>query len=169
MSEEKKPMKRVVTKTPAKPAEKFVKPVKEVKPETPVKTDFSGKYHYANGKRKTASARVRVYEEGKGEITVNGRSFDEYFRVGTLFGLIKSPLKMAGLEKFSIAAKIIGGGVAAQADALRHGIARALVEMNPVNRSVLKKAGQLTRDDRKVERKKPGRKKARRGQQWVKR
>lgn len=132
-------------------------------------TLFPGKYHYANGKRKTAVARVRVYEAGQGEIVVNGRNFQEYFKVGTLFGLIKSPLKMANLEKFAITAKIIGGGIAAQADALRHGIAKALIEMSSENRTLLKKAGQLTRDDRIVERKKPGRRKARRGQQWVKR
>lgn len=132
-------------------------------------TLFSGKYFYAAGKRKTAIARVRIYEKGKNEIVVNGKPFDEYFSIATLLGRVKSPLKMANLEGYSVVAKIIGGGIASQADALRHGIAKALCEMDLTNRTLLKKAGQLTRDARKVERKKPGKRKARRGQQWVKR
>ena len=129
---------------------------------------FSGKYFYAAGKRKTAIARVRVYEKGKGEIIVNGKDYTEYF-TGTLLGRIKSPLKLTNVEGFSITAKIVGGGLASQADALRHGIAKALTELDAAHRGILKKEGQLTRDARKVERKKPGRRKARRGQQWVKR
>jgi len=130
---------------------------------------FTGKYHYANGKRKTAIARVRIYETGKNEIVVNGKPYQDYFKVGTLFGLVTSPLKLAGLEKYAITAKVVGGGVTAQADAVRHGIAKALAEMNPEQRTTLKQADQLTRDSRKVQRKLPGHRKARKMQQWVKR
>lgn len=130
---------------------------------------FSGKYSYANGKRKSAVARVRLYEKGKGEIVVNGKPYEEYFFPGTYLGLITSPLKLSQLNEYAITAKIIGGGVSAQADALRHGIAKALTVLNAENRSLLKKDGQLTRDARIVERKKPGRRKARRAHQWVKR
>jgi small subunit ribosomal protein S9 len=130
---------------------------------------FSGKYNYANGKRKSAIARVRIYEKGKGDIIVNGKPYKEYFSPGTYFGIITSPLKLTQVKEYSITAKITGGGVSAQADALRHGIAKALTLLNIEHRSLLKHDGQLTRDARIVERKKPGRRKARRGHQWVKR
>jgi small subunit ribosomal protein S9 len=130
---------------------------------------FSGKYFYGLGKRKSAVAQVRVYEKGKGEIIVNGKEYNQYFPVSTLLGLIKSPLTLTGIKDISITAKIIGGGVSAQADALRHGISRALVLMQEESKLILKKEGHLTRDSRIVERKKPGRRKARRAHQWVKR
>ena len=162
-----------VKKTPAKKAPVAAKkaPAKAAAPKAPVQEarTFSGKYSYGLGKRKTAVAQVRIYEGGKGEIIVNNKEYDSYFSVGTLLGRVKSPIKMAHLEGFTISAKIAGGGVSAQADALRHGIARALVAKDASNKTLLKKAGQLTRDARIVERKKPGRRKARRGQQWVKR
>lgn len=128
-----------------------------------------GHYFYANGKRKTSVARVRLYENGKGEIIVNNKPVTEYF-FGELIGSIKAPLKMANaLKLFDVTALIEGGGVSSQADALRHGISKALLEYDPELRSQLKKAGFLTRDSRVKERKKYGLKRARRAPQWAKR
>jgi small subunit ribosomal protein S9 len=128
-----------------------------------------GHYFYANGKRKTSVARVRLYENGKGEIVVNNHPFTEYF-FGELIPSVKAPLKIANaLKLFDVVALITGGGISSQADALRHGISKALLEYDPELRSELKKAGFLTRDSRVKERKKPGLKRARRAPQWAKR
>lgn len=128
-----------------------------------------GHYFYANGKRKTSVARVRLYENGKGEIVVNNKPVTEYF-FGELIGSIKAPLKIANaLKMFDITALIVGGGVSSQADALRHGISKALLEYDPELRKELKAAGFLTRDSRVKERKKFGLKRARRAPQWAKR
>jgi small subunit ribosomal protein S9 len=127
-------------------------------------------YFYAAGKRKTAIARVRLYPKGKGLITVNGKPGNEYFSLVTSSGIINSPLKMTGLSKeFDISIKVSGGGVSAQAEAIRHGISRALLHFNDTLRTTLKKAGFLTRDARVKERKKPGLKRARRAPQFSKR
>lgn len=129
----------------------------------------SGHYFYANGKRKTSVARVRLYENGKGEIIVNNHSINDYF-FGELIGSIKAPLKIANaLKLFDITALVTGGGISSQADAVRHGISKALLEYDPELRSALKKAGFLTRDSRVKERKKFGLKRARRAPQWAKR
>jgi small subunit ribosomal protein S9 len=130
---------------------------------------FSGSYFTGKGKRKTSIARVRIYEKGKGEIIVNGKDYKDYFKGKTLGGLVKTPIKLTNLKDYSITAKIVGGGISAQADALRHGIAKAIADKYTDQRITLKKEGQLTFDSRNVERKKPGRRKARRAQQWVKR
>lgn len=128
-----------------------------------------GRYFYANGKRKTSVARVRLYENGKGDIIVNNRPIKEYF-FGDLISSVKAPLKIANaLRLFDITALVEGGGVASQADAVRHGISKALLEYDPELRSQLKKAGFLTRDARSKERKKYGLKRARRAPQWAKR
>lgn len=127
-------------------------------------------YLYAAGKRKTAIARVRMYPRGKGLITVNNKPLGEYFKLLTSTGIITSPLKLTGLNKeFDITVKVIGGGVSAQAEAIRHGISRALLLYNDTLRTTLKKAGFLTRDARSKERKKPGLKRARRAPQFSKR
>jgi small subunit ribosomal protein S9 len=127
------------------------------------------KYIYANGKRKTSVARVRLYP-GKGEITVNDKPAKEYFAPKTLVKTAASPLELVGAKnKFDISAKITGGGMSSQAEALRHGIAKALVTSDPLNKTVLKKAGLLTRDSRVKERKKFGLKKARKAPQFSKR
>jgi small subunit ribosomal protein S9 len=127
-------------------------------------------YYYAAGKRKTAVARVRLYPNGKGIITVNARPLNEYFKLLTSAGIITSPLKMTGTTKeFDISVKVTGGGISAQADAIRHGIAKALLAYNESFRATLKKAGFLTRDSRVKERKKPGLKRARRAPQFSKR
>lgn len=128
-----------------------------------------GHYFYANGKRKTSIARVRLYENGKGEIVVNNKPITDYF-FGELIGSVKAPLKMANaLKLFDVTALVEGGGVSSQADAVRHGISKALLEYDPELRSQLKKAGFLTRDSRVKERKKYGLKRARRAPQWAKR
>jgi small subunit ribosomal protein S9 len=128
-----------------------------------------GRYFYANGKRKTSVARVRLYENGKGEIIVNNHTVDDYF-FGILVGKVRAPLKLANAQKlFDIIVKVTGGGVNSQADAIRHGIAKALLEYDPELRQAMKKAGLLTRDSRIKERKKYGLHRARRAPQWAKR
>lgn len=136
---------------------------------TPKKTG-SQEYYYANGKRKTAVARVRLYPKGKGLITVNNQKSEDYFTLLTSKEVIKSPLKLVGLNnEFDISVIVCGGGISAQADAIRHGIAKALIDYDEKFRSALKKAGFLTRDARVKERKKPGLKRARRAPQFSKR
>ena len=130
----------------------------------------AGEYYYAVGKRKTSIARVRLYTGGKGEIIVNEKPIEKYFSQITGKGIILSPLKLTGMnKKFDISIKVMGGGLNSQADASRHGIARALLVYDDTFRSTLKKAGYLTRDARIKERKKPGLKRARRAPQFSKR
>ena len=164
-------IKKEKTSVPKKLAQKKLAPIKkvvedalEMAPATP-----GGKYLYANGKRKTSIARVRLYN-GAGAITINDKKANEYFVVKTLIGLIKSPLKLVGLDqKFDVVAVLTGGGINSQAEALRHGIAKALLVSDASLRPTLKKAGMLTRDSRMKERKKFGLKRARKGQQFSKR
>ncbi len=121
------------------------------------------------GRRKTAVARVFV-KEGKGEITINKRSLDDYFPMAILQVKVKQPLTLTQtLDKFDIKITVKGGGVKGQAEAIRLGIARALTEIDPEHRAVLKPEGLLTRDPRMVERKKYGQKKARKKFQFSKR
>ena len=124
----------------------------------------------AVGRRKTAIARVRLVA-GDGKILINKRNLDEYFGLETLKVLVRQPLALTGLaEKFDIECRVAGGGVTGQAGAIRHGIARALLQYDSENlRSALKKAGFLTRDPRMKERKKYGLKAARRAPQFSKR
>ncbi|MFH1218434.1 MAG: 30S ribosomal protein S9 [Candidatus Peregrinibacteria bacterium] len=129
----------------------------------------TSKYHYSTGKRKTSIAKVRIFK-GEGKITVNDKTINEFFTVKTLIGLIKSPFKLTGhVNKFDVSALVKGGGITSQAEAMRHGIARALVESDPLLRPTLKKAGMLTRDSRIKERKKYGLKRARKAPQFSKR
>jgi len=121
------------------------------------------------GRRKSAIARV-YFGEGKGKITVNNRDVAEYFNTDQLVYIVKQPLNELGLaENFDINVNIAGGGISGQAEALRLGIARALVKLNEENRPPLKAKGFLTRDPRVVERKKPGRPGARKRFQFSKR
>src|ERR687885_879505 len=121
------------------------------------------------GRRKTAVARVRVMP-GDGKITVNGRDYTEYFPRPAYQASVSAPLKVLGAgERYDIIAQVEGGGPTGQADAVRHGIARALAEESQEARSELKDAGFLTRDARAVERKKYGLKKARKRPQFSKR
>lgn len=141
---------------------------KETKPKKATKN--TAEYFYAAGKRKTSVARVKLYSSGKGDIVVNEKPATEYFTLMTNIGVVKSPLKLTGNnKKFDIQIKVVGGGISSQAEAARHGIARALLEFDPELRSTLKKAGFLTRDSRTKERKKPGLKRARRAPQFSKR
>jgi len=127
------------------------------------------KYYEAVGRRKEATARVRLFTKNK-DITVNGRTLAEYFPVLRLQKEAISPLdKMKIADKLGVSAKVSGGGIMAQSEAIRLGIARALMEFNPIFKKRLRKLDLLTRDSRVVERKKPGLKKARRAPQWNKR
>ena len=123
----------------------------------------------ALGRRKTAAARVYV-SEGKGNITINDRELKEYFTTGTLQYVVMQPLNLLGVAgQYDIKVNLDGGGITGQAEALRLGISRALIEINPESRSALKHAGFLTRDPREVERKKPGQPGARKRFQFSKR
>ena len=126
-------------------------------------------YFYGTGRRKKSVARVRIYP-GSGEITIHGRSIDEYFGLETLKLIVNQPFGVTGTAgKFDIVANVTGGGISGQAGAIRHGIARALCKADPELRAALKKAGFLTRDPRMKERKKYGLKAARRAPQFSKR
>ena len=122
----------------------------------------------STGRRKAAVARVRI-RPGNGTITINRRPFEEYFPSATFRQIATEPLRIANVEQYDIDATIDGGGVSGQAGALRLGIARGLVELDPEVRSSLKKAGMLTRDAREKESKKYGLKKARKAPQYSKR
>ncbi len=125
--------------------------------------------YYATGKRKNAIARTWI-TPGKGEISINGRTMEDYFRVYTAKTIITQPLVLTNnREKFDIKIKVLGGGVMGQAGAIRHGITRALIEFDGELRPVLKKAGFVRRDPREKERKKYGQKGARARFQFSKR
>lgn len=125
--------------------------------------------YYATGKRKNAIARTWI-KPGNGEITINGRTLEDYFRVYTAKTIITQPLMLTNnKDKFDIKVKVIGGGVIGQAGAIRHGITRALIEYDAELRPVLKKAGFVRRDPREKERKKYGQKGARARFQFSKR
>ncbi|MEK7453079.1 MAG: 30S ribosomal protein S9 [Patescibacteria group bacterium] len=129
----------------------------------------SDRYYEAVGRRKTATARARIFTKGTG-IVVNGKDLKKYFVSPVLSDLIEAPLKkMKSLEKFKISIKVEGGGIRGQAEAVRHAISRALVVFNADFKKRLKRSGFLTRDPRAVERKKYGLKKARKSPRWSKR
>jgi small subunit ribosomal protein S9 len=125
--------------------------------------------YYGTGRRKTAVARVYL-RPGSGKIVVNHRDFDEFFPNQVLKMVIRQPLLLTETaDKFDILVNVVGGGTTGQAGAIRHGISRALLEFNAELRPKLKSVGFLTRDARKVERKKPGQPKARKRFQFSKR
>ena len=127
-------------------------------------------YKYGTGRRKASVARVRLYENGTGSITINGRDIDDYFGLDTLKLIVRQPLVATEtLGKVDIVCTVTGGGVTGQAGAIRHGIARALLLVDESYRATLKAAGLLTRDPRMKERKKYGLKAARRAPQFSKR
>lgn len=137
------------------------KPVKAKKASGPIQTV---------GRRKRATARVRLQRSGKGEIVVNCKPLVSYFQAIMHQNIVTEPLPMVGLlGEADVSVKVEGGGLHSQAEAIRLGIARALVEHNEEWRQVLRKMGWLTRDSRIKERKKPGLKRARRAPQWAKR
>ena len=125
--------------------------------------------NYGTGRRKTATARVHL-KPGSGQITVNQRPLDEFFGRETGRMIVRQPLEAVELvSRFDITVKVAGGGITGQAGAIRHGITRALIEYDESLRRPLRAAGFVTRDAREVERKKVGRRKARRGPQYSKR
>ncbi|OIO48994.1 30S ribosomal protein S9 [bacterium (Candidatus Gribaldobacteria) CG_4_10_14_0_2_um_filter_41_16] len=121
------------------------------------------------GRRKTSTAQVRLYTQGVKSITVNGQPYSEYFPKFLHKTIEDSLEKLKCLGKFGVSSVVSGGGLVGQAEAIRHGIARALVALNPYFKKRLKKSGYLTRDPRMRERKKFGLKRARRASQWSKR
>ena len=126
-------------------------------------------YFYGTGRRKSSVARVRLYP-GSGKITINGRDVEDYFGLETLKLIINQPFGITGTEgKFDIVANVRGGGISGQAGAIRHGVSRALLLADDSYRTLLKKAGFLTRDPRMKERKKYGLKAPRRASQFSKR
>ena len=127
-------------------------------------------YFYGTGRRKSSVARVRVYANGTGKITINNRDIDDYFGLETLKLIVRQPMELTGTSgKLDIICTVAGGGVTGQAGAIRHGVARALLQYDAELRGELKKAGFLTREPRMKERKKYGLKGARRAPQFSKR
>ena len=156
------PKKPIVKTTTLPPPSRKRAPVEKPKP--------VAKYFEAVGRRKTAAARVRLFTKGGKMFLVNEKPLENYFPTFELQQIAQASLeKMKCLDKFRISAIVKGGGLSAQAEAIRHGIARALVLFNPEFRKRLKKAGYLKRDPRMRERKKFGLKRARRAPQWQKR
>ncbi|MFH1841514.1 MAG: 30S ribosomal protein S9 [Candidatus Nealsonbacteria bacterium] len=157
--------------------QKTKKPKKVVKPKAKKEVKLKKKeisqednYFEAVGRRKTSVARVRLFTRGEKEILINGKSCQSYFPTLELQQIVSSAIqKMNCADKFRILAKAKGGGIHSQAEAVRHGISRALVKFNVDFRKRLRKAGYLTRDSRARERKKFGLKRARRAPQWKKR
>ena len=133
-------------------------------------SETTAKYIPGLGRRKEATAQVRLTPEGSGKIVVNGRDMAEYFPLFTLQQAVHAPFVATGtMEKYDVSVKVSGGGIHGQADAIRLGIARALIEISIDFRPTLKKLGYLARDARVRERKKYGHLSARRSPQWAKR
>ncbi len=125
--------------------------------------------YYGTGRRKTSVARVRLVP-GDGTVTINGRNMEEYFGLKTLELIVRQPLELTETaDKYNVVVNVKGGGASGQAGAIRHGITRALMEMDADLRPALKKAGFVTRDPREKERRKYGLKKARKASQFSKR
>jgi len=126
--------------------------------------------YWGTGRRKKAVARVRLIPGGEGTVTINKRSMDEYFMLGTLKFVVRQPLELTSTgDKYDVVVNVSGGGTSGQAGAIRHGVARALIQADAALRPALKAAGFLTRDPRTKERKKYGLKKARKASQFSKR
>jgi len=132
---------------------------------------IKGEYYYGMGRRKTSVARVRLYPNGDGSITINGKTAQGFFgQRNTQLAVIAAPLRALDLSNnYTMTIRVAGGGVTGQAGAIRHALARALVRQNADHKSALRKAGYLTRDPRMKERKKPGLKRARKAPQYTKR
>lgn len=169
------PPKKIAKKTAVKPViKKTVKRVAQKSAETSAASTVTPRYVYAVGRRKTAIAQVRLYPVGSdteaSDSQVNSRPLAAYFGREALKTIAMAPLMASGLtQSFRVTVMVRGGGLQGQADAVRLGIARCLLKHDPLLRATLKALGFLTRDARKVERKKPGLKKARRAPQWAKR
>jgi small subunit ribosomal protein S9 len=128
------------------------------------------KYFEAVGRRKTATARIRITPASKDNVTIGEKNLSDYFQTNSLQDIVTSAFKASGIQqKFAVTVKVMGGGIHAQAEAVRHGISRALVKYDENLKGNLKKSGFLKRDQREVERKKAGLKKARKSPTWSKR
>ncbi len=146
------------------------KVTRKVKKSPPAGGEKKPRYFKAIGRRKTSTAQVRLFRQGEKTFLVNEKPLEKYFPLFELQQIILSPLdKMSCLDRFKVSVKVRGGGINSQAEAVRHGIAKALILFDPDFRKQLKKAGFLTRDSRMRERKKFGLKRARRAPQWQKR
>ncbi len=133
-------------------------------------TAQSGKYYYGLGRRKTSIARVRLFENGTGKMTVNGKDYKIFYSYPLYAENLELPFEVVGLTgKIDAEIKVIGGGLQSGSEACRLGIARALIKMTEAYKPALRAAGYVTRDPRAKERKKPGLKRARRAPQWAKR
>lgn len=156
-----------------KASEKKEAKAKKVTEKKSTKKSNANKYFYAVGRRKTSVAQVRIFPSssvGEEDLIVNNRDMKEYFSGTIMQATFVSPFKETGLlDKFKVSVIVKGGGISSQVEAIRLGISRALIKFDETLRPVLKANGFLTRDSRKVERKKPGLKKARRAPQWAKR
>lgn len=162
--------KKVEKEKPEAPKVEEIEKIKEALAEKKALEEKKRSFLYAVGRRKEAIATVKLYKNGKGSIQVNGKLYSEYFSTDELEQIVSSPLKSVGqADKVDIEAKVFGGGQHGQAEAVRLGISRALVQLNINFKKNLRKAGFLTRDPRAKERKKPGLKRARRAPQWQKR
>ena len=130
-----------------------------------------GEYYYGMGRRKTAVARVRLFPNGDGSVTINGKNVQAYFGQRDAYSAtINAPLRLLDLgDAYTMTVRVVGGGTSGQAGAIRHAVSRALVRVNPEWKPALRKAGFLTRDPRMKERKKPGLKRARKAPQYTKR
>lgn len=133
------------------------------------KTKEIKKYFYATGKRKTAIARVRFFPEGSGIIIINGKSLEKYFPYISWQKTVLAPLELLQIKNYDLKINVKRGGLQAQAESIRLGLAKNLVQLNSEFRKALKPKGFLSRDSRVKERKKPGLKRARRAPQWKKR
>ncbi len=144
---------------------------KEREIESTLADTIKGEYYYGMGRRKTAVARVRLFPNGDGSITINGKSAEAYFGTrDTHMATMNGPIRLLELgNAYSITVRVVGGGTSGQAGAIRHAVARALLRVNPEWKLTLRKAGYLTRDPRMKERKKPGLKRARKAPQYTKR
>lgn len=171
MPQTKSAKKKPVKKSLKKPVKKVVKSPEPVLADEGTELDSRPiKYYEAVGRRKRAIARVRLFTRGGNGFSVNKREYVRYFPTFELQSLADGALrKMKVMDKFNVSVLVRGGGVSGQAEAVRHGTARALVKFNPDFRKRLKRAGFLRRDPRKTERKKFGLKGARRAPQWAKR
>jgi len=157
-------------KDTARVAKQSVTAVAKKKPIKVEEKKISEKYIEAVGRRKTAVARIRFWTKSGEEFLVNEKNYKDYFPTIELQKIIFSPLEIINMDdKLKISARIKGGGLHAQAEAIRHGLSRALIKFDPELRKQLKKTGFLTRDPRMRERKKFGLKRARKGSQWSKR
>jgi len=178
LPKEKKSAKKIAKKPVVKKKEE--KKISTTEPEVPEKKETQKskerKYHEAIGRRKSASARVRLFTSGplqsamEGNIVINDKPYKDYFSTLKLQKIVDAPLvRLKSLNRFRATVKVRGGGIRGQAEAIRHGLSRTLVLFDFNFRKKLKKAGYLTRDSRAKERRKFGLKKARRAPQWTKR